>query len=121
LLFIQMTLIYFFNGVYKLLGAEWRDGTVMHYVLHDVGWSRWSLPLPLWMERCSAWLVMGWELGFPLWIMIPKLRLPTLVLGVVFHIISGLQLELGMFPLYALCFYLPLVPWERWTRRGSDT
>ena len=46
---------------------------------------------------------------------------PTLLLGVVFHIVSGLQLELGMFPLYALCFYLPLVSWERWTRRGRDT
>jgi hypothetical protein len=114
LLFIQMTLIYFFNGVYKLIGAEWRDGTVMHYVLHDVGWSRISLPLPLWLERGSAWIVMGWELGFPLLVLIPKLRVPTLVLGVLFHIVSGIQLELGMFPLYALCFYLPLVPWERW-------
>ena len=114
LLFIQMTLIYFFNGVYKLMGVEWRDGTVMHYVLHDVGWSRISLPLPLWLERGSAWLVMGWELGFPLLVLIPKLRVPTLLLGVLFHIVSGIQLELGMFPLYALCFYLPLVPWERW-------
>jgi hypothetical protein len=114
LLFIQMTLIYFFNGVYKLMGAEWRDGTVMHYVLNDVGWSRISLPLPLWLERGSAWLVMGWELGFPLLVLIPRLRVPTLVLGVLFHIVSGIQLELGMFPLYALCFYLPLVPWERW-------
>jgi uncharacterized membrane protein YphA (DoxX/SURF4 family) len=114
LLFIQMTLIYFFNGVYKLMGAEWRDGTVMHYVLHDVGWSRISLPLPLWLERGSAWLVMGWELGFPLLILIPRLRVPTLVLGAVFHIVSGIQLELGIFPLYALCFYLPLVPWEKW-------
>src|SRR5207302_593393 len=42
LLFIQMTLIYLFNGVYKLLGSEWRDGTIMHYIVHDVGWSRWS-------------------------------------------------------------------------------
>jgi hypothetical protein len=113
LLFIQMVLIYFFNGVYKLLGPEWRDGTVMHYILHDVGWSRFSLPLPLWLERCSAWLVMGWELGFPLWMAIPKLRVPALVLGVVFHVVSGIQLELGMFPLYALCFYVPLVRWER--------
>jgi len=57
---------------------------------------------------------MGWELGFPLWILIPWLRTPALLLGVAFHIVSGLQLELGMFPLYALCFYLPLISWERW-------
>jgi hypothetical protein len=114
-----MTLIYFFNGVYKLMGPGWRDGTVMHYVLHDAGWSRLSLPLPLWLERCMAWFTMGWELGFPLLVLIPKLRAPTLWIGVLFHIATGLQLELGMFPLYALCFYLPLVPWERWVFRNG--
>ena len=114
LLFIQMTLIYFFNGVYKLMGAEWRDGTVMHYVLHDVGWSRISLPLPLWLERGSAWLVMGWELGFPLLVLIPRLRVADAFTRCAFsHCQRACSSELGMFPLYALCFYLPLVPWER--------
>jgi hypothetical protein len=38
----------------------------------------------------------------------------TLGLGVLFHLGTGLVLKLGPFPLYMLCFYLPLLPWERW-------
>jgi hypothetical protein len=29
-------------------------------------------------------------------------------------------MELGMFWLYALCLYLPLVPWERWAGGGPE-
>jgi hypothetical protein len=114
LLFVQLVLTYFFNGVYKLLGPEWRDGTVLHYVLSDAGWARWSFPLPLWLTRGAAWFVMGWELSFPLLVLRPATRVAALSVGAAFHVISGLNLELGLFPLYALCFYIPLLPWERW-------
>jgi hypothetical protein len=117
LLFVQIVLIYFMNGVYKLFGPEWRDGTVMHYILSDVGWARWSLPLPLWLTRAGAWLVLTWELSFPLLVLWPASRWVAFGLGAVFHIHTGLNLELGLFPLYALCFYLPLLPWERLSSR----
>jgi hypothetical protein len=113
LLFLQLVLTYFMNGVYKLFGPEWRDGTILHYILNDVGWARWSLPLPLWLTRGAAWFVLAWELSFPLLLLRPKSRLFALIVGAAFHVVSGLNLELGLFPLYALCFYLPLLPWEK--------
>jgi hypothetical protein len=119
LLFVQLVLIYFMNGVYKLFGPEWRDGTVMHYVLNDVGWARWSLPLPLWLTRAAGWFVLAWELSFPLMVLRPVTRWLALGVGAAFHVFSGLNLELGLFPLYALCFYLPLLPWERLSSRGA--
>ena len=29
------------------------------------------------------------------------------------HVGIGVSMELGMFALYMLCFYVPLAPWER--------
>src|SRR5947209_11063160 len=119
LLFLLLVTTYFMNGVYKALGEGWREGSIMHNVLGDVGWSRWPPLLPGWAERLTGWVVLAWELGFPAWVFVPTTRKLALWMGVLFHVGSGLNLELGMFPLYALCLYLPLVPWERWADRGQ--
>src|SRR5262249_20287363 len=42
LIFLQMMVMYFFNGVYKLMGDEWRQGTSLYYVLADVTMTRIS-------------------------------------------------------------------------------
>jgi len=115
ILFVQLTLVYFFNGVYKIGGAEWRDGTILHYVTSDVGWSRWSLHAPLWVNRAGA-ADDRLELSFPLAVLWRPTRIAALCLGVLFHVETGLHLELCMFAPYALCFYLPLLPWERLQR-----
>lgn len=117
LMLLQMSLMYFMNGVYKLQGRTWWEGSVMHYVAHDVGWSRWSAPaLPYWVSRCLTWGALIWETGFPLFVLMPMTRTAALVIGVVFHFITFLHLTIAAFPLYALCLYLPLAPWERWSR-----
>jgi hypothetical protein len=91
----------------------------MHYVLANVMWSRVSysqLPLVLGAIELMTWTTLVWELGFPLLLLIPKLRAPTLWLGLVFHLSTAILLPLGLFPIYMLCLYLPLVPWERIVR-----
>jgi hypothetical protein len=125
LLFVQLTVVYFFNGVYKLLGPEWRAGDALHYVLADPSLSRFSyaeLPLPYWGVTLLAWTVMGWELAFPILILRPWPRRIGLALGVAFHLGIALLLELNMFPFYMLCLYLPLLPWEglsKWPSLGN--
>jgi hypothetical protein len=121
LLFLLMALMYFFNGLYKVVAPGWRDASALHYVLTDVGWSRWPVQLPPATLPVLAWIVMGWEIGFPLWMLIPGTRSAALWLGVLFHVGTGLHLELGMFWLYALCLYLPFVPWEKWADRRHRT
>jgi hypothetical protein len=51
----------------------------------------------------------------------PATRTATLLLGVAFHIGTGVALQLGPFPFYMLCLYLPLVPWERLADRRPST
>lgn len=123
LLFVQLVVMYFFNGVYKLaFGASWQDGHVLHHVLHTPGWSRWSPPidLPVWLTMAGTYLVLGWELTFPLLVVVRPTRIAALVLGATFHVVTFFNLEVACFGLYALCFYLPLLPWEKWEGLASD-
>jgi hypothetical protein len=120
LMLIQMAIMYFMNGLYKMQGRMWWEGSVMHYVSHDIGWARWSaLPMPYWVSRVLTWGALIWEAGFPLWIMMKRTRVPALIVGVLFHLITFFHLEIAAFPLYALCLYIPLAPWERLSRKQS--
>jgi hypothetical protein len=124
LLFVQLAMIYFFNGVYKLLGEGWQTGDVLHYVVGDLSWSRWSyaqVPVPPVVLRLLTWTVLAFELGFPLLVSMPVTRRPVLLLGAAFHIGTGVALQIGPFPLYMLCLYLPLLPWERLADRWKGT
>jgi len=123
LLMVQLTAIYFVNGVYKLCGGDWRSGEVMHAVLNNVAWTRFAyadLPMPWFAPALMTYTTLVWELGFPLLILIPRLRTPTLILGVLFHLGTAGLLQLGMFPFYMLCLYAPLVPWENVSLRGRQ-
>lgn len=119
LLFVQLTLIYFMNGLYKLGGANWWSGDSLYYVLCDVTLTRFSyaqFPVPFWLTRIMTWLVLVWEVGFPLWVSLRWTRTAALWIGVLFHVGIYVSLELGNFAPYILTLYLPLVPWERMTR-----
>jgi hypothetical protein len=120
LLFVQMALIYCTNGMYKVLGADWRSGNSLYYVMGDLTLARWSyaqFPLPYPLTRLLTWSVLVWELSFPLLVWWRRTRVPALWCGVAFHIGIGTCLEVGGFVPYMLCLYLPLVPWERWVDR----
>jgi uncharacterized membrane protein YphA (DoxX/SURF4 family) len=124
LVFVQMALIYFLNGLYKLAGSHWREGDMLQCVMGNVAWTRisaYQLSLPLPVVQLLTWSVLIWELGFPLLVQLPWLRTSVLWMGVGFHVGTGVFLPLGPFPLYMLCLYLPLIPWEcyvdRWRER----
>jgi hypothetical protein len=85
--------------------------------MHDLAWTRFSysqLPLPPGALQVLTWTTLIWELGFPLWLAMPMTRTLALWMGVGFHLGTGTFLQLGPFPLYMICLYLPLVPWERY-------
>ena len=122
LLMVQLVVMYFMNGYYKALGPAWRDGSVMYYVAHNPGWAHFSpdyLPLPIEAWKVLAWVTVLWELLFPVTVALPTTRAATLWIGALFHIGTLIHLEVGLFPMYALCYYVPLIPWERVTSRGS--
>lgn len=123
LLTVQLATIYFVNGAYKFAGGDWRNGQVMHDVLGNIAWTRFptaGLPIPEIAVVAMTWATLFWELGFPLLMLVPRLRVPTLLVGVFFHLGTMVLFQIAMFPIYMLCLYLPLVPWEACDRRLSD-
>ncbi|MEZ6140072.1 MAG: HTTM domain-containing protein [Zavarzinella sp.] len=122
LLLFQLVVVYFFTGVYKILGATWRDGSVMHYIVNDAQWAHFSpnyLPINSFGLKLLAWGTVFWELSFPIAILFRKTRTITFLIGAFFHIASFIHLEVGMFALYALAYYLVLLPWEKFHKIRS--
>ena len=121
LIFVQMILMYWMNGLYKLFGETWCDGSSLHYVLGDLALARFSQiawPLPIHVTRIMTWTVLAWETLLPLLVIFKWPRRVALCIGVIFHLGIFASLELGPFALYALCMYLPMIPWE-WLGRSS--
>jgi hypothetical protein len=124
LLFVQMALIYCINGIYKLGSSQWDSGIVMHDVMANLSWTRVSyamIPLPLIFLKLQTWTVLIWEVSFPLLVLLRFTRTPALALGVFFHVGTAVLLQIGAFPLYMICLYLPLAPWERWIAHDQTT
>jgi Vitamin K-dependent gamma-carboxylase len=117
LLFVQMAVIYFCNGVYKVFGADWQKGESLYHVWCDLVLTRISyaqLPAPFWLTRLMSWTVLAWELTFPILVLLKWTRTPALLFGVAFHLGIFATLELGGFGPYMIALYLPLLPWDRW-------
>jgi membrane protein implicated in regulation of membrane protease activity len=65
-------------------------------------------------------VTLAWEIGFPFLIVYYRTRTATLWLGVIFHVLTLISLEVGAFAIYSLVFYVIFVPWERLGRRARD-
>jgi hypothetical protein len=116
LMLVQMIFIYFMNGMYKLAGPTWIDGESLYWVLGDVVLTRFSpymLQIPVELGRVMTWTVLIWEVSFPLLLLWKWSRRAALFMGVLFHLGIFATMELGGFVPYALCMYLPLIPWPR--------
>lgn len=121
LIFVQMIFMYWMNGLYKLFGETWREGSSLHYVLGDLALTRFSQvawPMPFFLTRTMTWTVLAWENLFPLLVIFKWPRRVALCVGVMFHLGIFVSLELGPFVPYALCLYLPLIPFE-WLDRSK--
>ena len=108
--------MYFFSAVLKLKGGTWHSGEALWLLMTNVAWTRWSFadfPLAAWMTTSLTWITLVWELAFPVLLCSRRTRWAALTVGAVFHLCTGLLLKLGLFPLYACCWYVPLLPWER--------
>jgi hypothetical protein len=121
-LLLQFATIYYFNAAAKN-GVAWRDGTAVHYALHQdrlvtwIGvWLREHLSIPV--LRVLTWSVLVTEwLGFVL-IITPiatqQARLLAICLMPLLHLGFALGLNLGGFSPAMMAFYPLLLTREHW-------
>lgn len=121
-LILQFSAIYFFNAISKN-GTAWRDGSAVHYALHQdklvtwLGvWMREQLPVPAlrWLTRAT--LTTEW-LGFALIItpvFVRQARLVAVCVMPLLHLGFALGLNLGGFSPAMMSFFALLLTAEHW-------
>ncbi|HET6283525.1 MAG TPA: HTTM domain-containing protein, partial [Polyangia bacterium] len=131
---IQLAVSYIFNALHKG-GATWRDGTAVHYVLHQdrmVTWlGVWARPyMTLLLSKVLSYGSLVVESLLPVLVGSPVYRVVTRRLAILsviaLHLGFQLAINLGVFSLVMIA-YVPFLmtseDWEvlgRWaTRRGS--
>ena len=117
-LLVQWSVIYFFNAVHKLPGEGWRDGTALHWFLHQdrivTAFGIFSREhAPVWLLRAFTYttLVVEGVLSFILLVPFAQvwLRRIAFVLALGLHGGIALTSRLGPFSyVMALFFVLPL-------------
>jgi hypothetical protein len=123
LLFVQLAVLYFFGGFYKVVNEQWRNGYVMYWASHDLWWSLYpaqSALLPDWVHRLSGLATLVWELGFPVLAVMKRTRAATLIIGIIFHLGTLFTLDVGAFALYSIACYTAFAPWERLHRARRE-
>ena len=119
---LQLATIYALNVVHKN-GAGWRDGSAVHYVLHQDRIVTW-LGLQLRPHMTPAlsgvltWGTLAVEAALPLLLLSPvrtaAARRLAVVLGIGLHTGFLLTMNLGMISAAMIGFFLLLVPTRDW-------
>ncbi len=113
---IQLVLVYFLNGINKLNMVEadgrWSndyiDGVAVYWAMNDLTLTRWSFaqfPMPLIASKLLSWATLVFEIGFPLFVLVRRLRPVLLIGGVLFHLGIFVTMEIAWFGQMTLCYY----------------
>jgi hypothetical protein len=96
---------------------------MLYHICENSLWAHWpgsQQPMPPIIYKSLTWFTLVWEIGFIPFLLMPITRKPILYLAASFHMVTYFHLEVGMFAWYSLCFYLPLLPWEKLAGRGTE-
>lgn len=127
---IQLCIIYFATGLCKLVRepdwftGSWWDGTSLHYVMNMVTRTRWSYaqaPIPFWLSASLTYVVVAWEVLFPVLVLSRYTRKWALWFGVLFHLGILITLEIGWFGFYSLAMYGVWIDWPRSASGGQQS
>ena len=107
----QVALIYLSSGLFKLLGAGWRDGSAIHYTTAQNVYGRfldvYAVPVSYdWMLTLLTYGTLFWEIGFAFMLFNRVTRRVALLLGIGVHGGILLLMEVGPFSLVMLASYV---------------
>jgi hypothetical protein len=109
---IQLCVIYAFSGMEKLKGTRWWDGSALFDVLSIGNMQRWDMSflahVPI-LLAANVYVVLFWEIYFPVLIWNKKLKNPMLLMGVFLHIGIYLFMNLPTFGFMMIALYIPFL------------
>lgn len=121
---IQLTLVYLSNGVAKLHGPTWWDGTAIQLAVNSPAYGRFALDGTGLIGTALRWATWGtpiFEILLPLAFWIPQLRGAAILSGILFHLGTSVLIKLRFFPLIMISWYLAFYSFNRGRSRGEKT
>ena len=107
---IQIAIIYLLSGVDKLYSSAWRSGEAIQYMMSLDYLFNPSLtgvfPTISWLSYSVGWLVILFEILFPVLVWTTRFRIWILGAGVLFHMAIIVVLSLIDFGLIMIVTYL---------------
>jgi hypothetical protein len=121
-LMLQVVFMYWFGLAARTDPAWWGQGTAVADALrldfYATSVGRWMRDLPPELLRWATWATVAVEGGGPLLLFLsgglPRLRTAVVAVMVAFHVMLGLTLRLGTFPLICVVAWLPFLPAWFW-------
>jgi predicted DCC family thiol-disulfide oxidoreductase YuxK len=113
LLQIHLCFVYVFTGLAKVPSADWINGEAVYWAINDVVLTRFPyawLPVPMWVCKIASWTTLVFEIGFPLFVVIRRLRPWLLWLGIALHLGILVHFELGWFSIVTTAWYVLFLP-----------
>jgi len=106
---IQLCVVYGYAGLEKMKGTRWWDGSAMWDVLSMGTLQRWDLSFvshfPM-LLAASVYVVLIFEIYFPVLIWLKKFRLPMLLFGLQMHVGIFLFMNLPGFGFMMIALYI---------------
>lgn len=106
---VQLCILYLVAGIWKATGPTWRNGSAVGLVLQLGEFQRFPIPdvlmTPL-MSRAMTYGTLCFELGFPVLVWFPRLRLPVLAAGIAFHAGLDWVMNVQLFQWLITAYYL---------------
>ena len=106
---VQLCILYLVAGIWKATGPTWRNGSAVGLVLQLGEFQRFPIPdffLTPVMSQVMTYGTLAFELGFPLLVWIPSLRIPALLAGLAFHAGLDWVMNVQMFQWLVTAYYL---------------
>ena len=106
---VQLCVVYAFSGLEKCKGVRWWNGSALWDVLTMGNMQRWDLSFvahaPI-LLAAAVYIVLFWEIYFPVLVWVPKLRRPMLLFGLLMHLGIYVFLNLPTFGFMMISLYV---------------
>jgi len=106
---VQLTYVYFINWIYKVISAQWTEGSAVYYATRLTQYFRFDLPplvdTPL-GSMFLSWFTLLIEFALFAFIWQKKTRYWVLLVGAIFHIGLDWCFNLGLFEWFFIASYI---------------
>ncbi len=107
---VQFLIAYFFAGIYKLRVEDWRNGVSIHLLSfldhYTPEWLAGILQSSMILSGILNYVILIYLVAFPFLVWIKRIKIPFLMIGIVFHLYTAFIMKLYDFGSIMLIGYV---------------